>query len=308
MPSDLPTPFVELDEPLCKAFLRLNVREEPGTTARSPGGYQRAFSACPAVLSSGTEALEDASGATDALWSLHGRWGWASALPCTSLQRIPFRAERSASVIEGCREGGATSSRYKTELCRTYEESGACKYGAKCQFAHGAGELRGLSRHPKYKTELCRTFHTAGFCPYGSRCHFIHNADEQRRPPRLGGRSPSFSRSTSLSPPPSASPSPLLPVPLRPAGSCCCHHPAGDPPRVVPLAGPPATLGQDGAGGCLAAPDAFTFPGQLLLQRSPSSDSLSDHEDSGGSSGSESPGLGPSGRRLPIFSRLSVSD
>ncbi|XP_071564922.1 uncharacterized protein Tis11 [Temnothorax nylanderi] len=72
------------------------------------------------------------------------------------------------------------TSRYKTELCRPYEESGSCKYGDKCQFAHGFGELRNLARHPKYKTELCRTFHTIGFCPYGPRCHFIHNFEEAR--------------------------------------------------------------------------------------------------------------------------------
>ena len=72
------------------------------------------------------------------------------------------------------------SSRYKTELCRPFEESGHCKYGDKCQFAHGAHELRTLARHPKSNTELCRTFHTIGFCPYGPRCHFIHNEDERK--------------------------------------------------------------------------------------------------------------------------------
>lgn len=60
-------------------------------------------------------------------------------------------------------------SSYKTELCRPYEEAGECKYGDKCQFAHGFHELRNLQRHPKYKTELCRTFHSVGFCPYGAR-------------------------------------------------------------------------------------------------------------------------------------------
>ncbi|MEE6474110.1 hypothetical protein FKM82_010273 [Ascaphus truei] len=79
------------------------------------------------------------------------------------------------------------STRYKTELCRPYEESGACKYGEKCQFAHGFHELRSLTRHPKYKTELCRTFHTIGFCPYGPRCHFIHNAEERRQAHGGGG-------------------------------------------------------------------------------------------------------------------------
>ncbi|CAG9856963.1 unnamed protein product [Phyllotreta striolata] len=70
------------------------------------------------------------------------------------------------------------TSRYKTELCRPFEEFGVCKYGDKCQFAHGIGELRSLARHPKYKTELCRTYHTVGFCPYGPRCHFVHNQEE----------------------------------------------------------------------------------------------------------------------------------
>jgi len=74
----------------------------------------------------------------------------------------------------------ASPTRYKTELCRPYEENGTCRYGNKCQFAHGKAELRSVVRHPKYKTDLCRTFHTTGLCPYGPRCHFIHNDDERR--------------------------------------------------------------------------------------------------------------------------------
>lgn len=38
---------------------------------------------------------------------------------------------------------------YKTELCRSWEEKHSCRYGAKCQFAHGEEELRKVSRHPK---------------------------------------------------------------------------------------------------------------------------------------------------------------
>lgn len=87
------------------------------------------------------------------------------------------------------------TSRYKTELCRPFEEAGVCKYGDKCQFAHGMRELRNLQRHPKYKTELCRTFHSVGFCPYGPRCHFVHNAEEARRrePSSPGGSLASLS-------------------------------------------------------------------------------------------------------------------
>ncbi|XP_041927020.1 cysteine three histidine 1 [Alosa sapidissima] len=76
------------------------------------------------------------------------------------------------------------STRYKTELCSRYAETGACKYAERCQFAHGLHDLHVPSRHPKYKTELCRTFHTAGYCVYGTRCLFVHSLQEQRPPSR----------------------------------------------------------------------------------------------------------------------------
>ena len=70
-------------------------------------------------------------------------------------------------------------SRYKTELCRQFSENGECKYGDKCQFAHGFNDLKDVNRHPKYKTDYCKTFHSKGFCPYGPRCHFIHEFYEK---------------------------------------------------------------------------------------------------------------------------------
>ncbi|KAJ5070744.1 protein tis11 [Anaeramoeba ignava] len=63
---------------------------------------------------------------------------------------------------------------YKTELCQAFEETGYCKYGKRCQFAHGIEELRPIQHHPKYKTRLCKSFHGKGFCKYGKRCRFIH--------------------------------------------------------------------------------------------------------------------------------------
>lgn len=74
-------------------------------------------------------------------------------------------------------------------MCRPFKETGECKYGEKCQFAHGENELRTVQRHPKYKTEYCRTFYGVGLCPYGSRCHFLHDLsgeDDNTRPPRTG--------------------------------------------------------------------------------------------------------------------------
>jgi len=63
---------------------------------------------------------------------------------------------------------------YKTEFCRSFEETGYCRYKEKCQFAHSIEELRPVDRHPKYRTEMCKTFWEQGTCPYGKRCCFIH--------------------------------------------------------------------------------------------------------------------------------------
>eukprot|EP01111_Echinosteliopsis_oligospora_P013194 TRINITY_DN4669_c0_g1_i1.p1 TRINITY_DN4669_c0_g1~~TRINITY_DN4669_c0_g1_i1.p1 ORF type:complete len:278 (-),score=80.35 TRINITY_DN4669_c0_g1_i1:78-911(-) len=87
-------------------------------------------------------------------------------------------------------------SLYKTELCRSFVETGNCRYGLKCQFAHGRDELRTVTRHPKYKTEICKTFHTLGTCPYGTRCRFIHTKPKDH------------SHNSSLNPSPSRSDSP----------------------------------------------------------------------------------------------------
>jgi len=70
-------------------------------------------------------------------------------------------------------------NRYKTELCKSFTETGNCRYGTKCQFAHGKEEVRPILRHPKYKTEICKTFHTTGTCPYGIRCRFIHTRSKE---------------------------------------------------------------------------------------------------------------------------------
>ena len=39
----------------------------------------------------------------------------------------------------------AKSDMYKTKLCHNYMETGKCKYGRVCQFAHGMKELRKYS-------------------------------------------------------------------------------------------------------------------------------------------------------------------
>lgn len=249
--------------------------------------------------------------------------------------------DRLRPSSQGCVGGSSqvNSSRYKTELCRPFEENGTCKYGDKCQFAHGMHELRSLSRHPKYKTELCRTFHTIGFCPYGPRCHFIHNAEERRGPPQQSSPLNSsnkmdrprlqhsysfagFSSSgglrdspTSVTPPPMFFPDE---IPDWPSSNPFTYSSQ----ELANLFGPSLSAGPVGTEPNTPAPPSPTstpYYFRPMLEspqmfESPSSppDSLSDQEgyqsSSGGSlSGSESPTLDTT-RRLPIFSRLSISD
>jgi tristetraprolin/butyrate response factor 1 len=61
--------------------------------------------------------------------------------------------QNSASSVDSGGNGPSANNRklglYKTELCRSWEEKGTCRYGPKCQFAHGEEEIRKVSRHPK---------------------------------------------------------------------------------------------------------------------------------------------------------------
>ncbi|KAM9808006.1 mRNA decay activator protein ZFP36L1 [Neosynchiropus ocellatus] len=385
MPSDFLTPFLELNEELCKSFRSLDTADVPSCSLQQQSalGFQRRHSLCPVTLpNSKFNSSSDAS--EPAGWGLSGntgpQWRRDTQLPRSSLSHIPFRMDRSVSMIEGGALAGRDdklpsplmlapppgfsfsnsslssstprtpvpsphiSTRYKTELCRTFEESGTCKYGAKCQFAHGMDELRGLSRHPKYKTEPCRTFHTIGFCPYGARCHFIHNADEmlsteqpkpKPKPPLLrhslsfAGFSNSmqtfqpveepssllFTRASSVSPPPSSTGSPELLSPFFPEPGPLKHYAF----TAIPALTSDST---DAAQRFYAFTDSTKIqmfkhsqkppvcePG---LQRCSSADSLSEEgytsscSLSSSSSGTESPSF--EGRRLPIFSRLSISD
>ena len=193
-------------------------------------------------------------------------------------------------MVNKTNQTNINSSRYKTELCRPFEENGYCKYGDKCQFAHGAQELRSLNRHPKYKTELCRTYHTIGFCPYGPRCHFIHN-DEERRLAQQNQQQAALQSLKQLGSQPTQ---PQTTTPASPS------HPqpqfsAGQPSQVVPqhhVAGPPQAPQQQPSLATLQhhhlRPKSLNF-NLLQMQR----DSLGSTADSPPSSVTDSPTMSP---------------
>uniref|UniRef100_A0A914HGJ6 C3H1-type domain-containing protein n=1 Tax=Globodera rostochiensis TaxID=31243 RepID=A0A914HGJ6_GLORO len=65
---------------------------------------------------------------------------------------------------------------YRTELCREYQNSGTCRFGDECRFAHSIEQLRFRPLPRNYKTKLCRNFEENGFCKHGAKCHFIHRS------------------------------------------------------------------------------------------------------------------------------------
>ncbi|ORX86822.1 hypothetical protein BCR32DRAFT_215842 [Anaeromyces robustus] len=107
----------------------------------------------------------------------------------------PSKTEKNSLKVEGSKEDLSRTpslpskwsikraTLYKTELCRAFEETGKCKFGDECIFAHSEEELRPrVDRHPKYKTRICRTFWEQGECPYGKRCCFIHTERDITHP------------------------------------------------------------------------------------------------------------------------------
>ncbi|XP_014348939.1 mRNA decay activator protein ZFP36 [Latimeria chalumnae] len=349
---------------------------------KEPVGFQRRHSTSPVTLcnSKFNSCNADHLRGDSASWLLSSHW---SQDPEPKGKSDPFqttfRADRSISLTESCMPGLGSakgqvppppgfpplkpaipvlSNRYKTELCNTFQEMGFCKYGAKCQFAHGLEELRVLNRHPKYKTEFCYKYRMYGACPYGSRCNFIHDPEEERlsmgtrpEPHRLrqsvsyhgapGPRSTSppgllelsaFTRAPSVSPPPSDLLSPTF------YGTALPSHPGRHSTRLhsEPLPqffmhsqptccscrcgkgmSPPASAKALPLAASLHTQNNF-FPSQQVMTRVPSANSLSDQDgysSCSSLSGSESPvsDLGTcsssgANKRLPAFSRLSISD
>ncbi|TNV79025.1 hypothetical protein FGO68_gene13805 [Halteria grandinella] len=72
--------------------------------------------------------------------------------------------------------------KFRTEICKFWEQTGYCQYGDTCSFAHGLSQLIIKTDVPeKYKTKVCKKFHRDLYCPYGIRCQFIHSGSEMMK-------------------------------------------------------------------------------------------------------------------------------
>eukprot|EP00831_Metopus_contortus_P067559 TRINITY_DN6030_c0_g1_i1.p1 TRINITY_DN6030_c0_g1~~TRINITY_DN6030_c0_g1_i1.p1 ORF type:complete len:272 (-),score=36.51 TRINITY_DN6030_c0_g1_i1:17-832(-) len=96
--------------------------------------------------------------------------------PEKSVNKAKKKASKSAKKKKSTAEDFQV--KYKTEMCKSWQTLGRCKFGDSCAFAHGDQELRSKSHVPiKYKTRKCLRFHYTGFCPYGDRCQFLHEEE-----------------------------------------------------------------------------------------------------------------------------------
>jgi len=105
----------------------------------------------------------------------------ANAPGTRAIDRLALLRLESRQSSTGTSTPATKTELYKTELCRSWSQTNTCPYGAKCQFAHGAVELRPVLRHPKYKTVECNQWAATGKCTFGNRCVFIHD-DSERQP------------------------------------------------------------------------------------------------------------------------------
>jgi hypothetical protein len=91
-------------------------------------------------------------------------------------EKPKLKLKKNAMEFVNFEEEKKHDPKYKTELCKSWSETGFCVYGNKCRFAHGRHEL---SSKPidtcKYKMKECNSFKELGFCMYGTRCNFKHD-------------------------------------------------------------------------------------------------------------------------------------
>ena len=111
--------------------------------------------------------------------SQHHLAPWSPELDkkCSSFTTPTNPGKRGDNFLSGETHGVKDFTKYKTELCRSYQYNRRCDYGDECLYAHGIMDLKQSPRHPKYRSKKCYSFHLKGFCLYGSRCQFLHDIE-----------------------------------------------------------------------------------------------------------------------------------
>jgi len=84
------------------------------------------------------------------------------------------RSSRGRDKGEGKPEGPRGKKKF---MCQHFQSEGVCKFGRRCNFAHGPEELMEAPKHNRSKFAYCREF-PKGTCKHGDWCHFAHSEAE----------------------------------------------------------------------------------------------------------------------------------
>lgn len=65
------------------------------------------------------------------------------------------------------------------EVCRTYRNTGRCRFGDKCKYTHSDGEIIPAPPRVIKPRGVCFNFRDEGSCKFGDRCRFFHGTEEE---------------------------------------------------------------------------------------------------------------------------------
>ncbi|CAH9125636.1 unnamed protein product, partial [Cuscuta epithymum] len=190
MPIGIGRSRFDVPVPLSPVFDPYFSSESPNTPNSMSPFYRRSGSCVPFDLSVGNDGGGRAGGFRSPLASIENLVTQPSRSPVTMF-KTPVKIEEDVIVMDGILvkpKGGSTRSRmsqtpsdsgdknsfYKRDKCLFWEDSGSCRLGPKCQFAHGQEELRPARLTTKSnKSEICKSFNL-GACSYGIKCRYFH--------------------------------------------------------------------------------------------------------------------------------------
>ncbi|XVE49591.1 hypothetical protein DITRI_Ditri01bG0094200 [Diplodiscus trichospermus] len=93
---------------------------------------------------------------------------------------------------------------YKSEICRIWEEFGHCRYGSKCQFAHGKEEIRPscFTFRSKSEAQMHKSYGSTASCTYGSISRSLHPVRETAAiiTPKDSSTRPDYTSQRSITP------------------------------------------------------------------------------------------------------------
>ncbi|CAH9058465.1 unnamed protein product [Cuscuta europaea] len=198
MPLSIGRAHFDVPIPLSPVFDPYFSSESPNTPNSMSLFYRRSGSCVPFDLSVGNDGGGRAGGFRSPLASIENRVTQPSRSPVTMF-KTPVKIEEDVIVMDGIlvkpkvgstrsrlsqtpSDSGDKNSFYKRDKCLFWEDSGSCRLGSKCQFAHGQEELRQARLTTKSnRNEICK-LSNMGACSYAIKCNYFHLQEPDKEP------------------------------------------------------------------------------------------------------------------------------